>query len=797
MNKPNLMFPVVITLIFGLLPLSEAAAQSVLEEVIVTAQKREESLQDAPLAVTALSGRELSRAGINDPEGLANNVPNFTVTGEPNRDGLVITIRGVAGTDVRNAADPTTAFHVDGSYVPRMSGANAYFFDTDRVEVLRGPQGTLYGRNSTSGVVNVISNKPQLGELDAAGEVTVGNYSLFRFDGALNIPLSDTLATRLAVMRHDRDGFRENRFYNNEPMRNGDDADELAGRFHLLWEPTDVTSVLFTAEHYSRDGVGQVLVGLPVTDIKSLPDTTDPFGTRLINANNTDPALLNNANAPDEFPLGTQGSRNNHDNNFRLEINHSFNHFDAVYLGAYRVHKRSFMSDTRGVGTVVPTVSPAVPSGIIPSDDFLSESTTSETWTHEVRFASNNDGPFEWLLGFFYLEEEIFADFDVQLTRDPALNAAFSPPFLPNGSDRISVNLIFEDQTSESIAGFFNGSYDINESLTLNGGVRWTRDEKDSGRAFGDPDGSRMILSLRPPGGDFVELFTAPQVVNENWSEVTWKVGLDWHVNRDTLAYATVGTGYKAGGYNRGSQGLTPDGSLATYDPETILAYEAGLKMDFLDGRGRLNFAGFYYDYEDLQQAAIRTAQDGTRVNTTFNATDAEIWGLEAEGTLLIGETGSISFSAGYLDAEIGSLEIPDDLQNGLGVDVSGAEMINAPEFNATIGVIPMTFQAFGGTLTPRFQVHYETESWFTLFNRPQEEKDDFTRTDITLTYEHNNSGWYGEAFVHNLEDDDVLNDSICGEMISSGSPLADPLLACTSSFSPPRTFGIRIGFQN
>ena len=181
------------------------------KEIIVTAQKRSVSLQNEAIAVTALTGNDIDRAGGVDPEILGVLVPNLHVGEETNRDGMQITIRGVSGTDVRNSADPTTALHIDGSYVPRLSGANAYFYDVERIEVLRGPQGTLYGRNSTAGVVNVITMKPDFDDLGGSLEVSAGKYDLFQTKGALNVPITGSLAARVAFITNDRDGYRKTR----------------------------------------------------------------------------------------------------------------------------------------------------------------------------------------------------------------------------------------------------------------------------------------------------------------------------------------------------------------------------------------------------------------------------------------------------------------------------------------------------------------------------------------------------------------------------------------------------------
>jgi len=227
-----------ILLVFTIGLPATAPAQGVLEEVVVTAQKREESLQDAPISISAFSGDQLTRMGALDTNSMADLIPNMDINTESNRDGVVIVMRGIAGTDVRNSADPTTAFHVDGNYVPRLSGANAYFFDVERLEVLRGPQGTLYGRNSTSGVVNVISKKPVVGEFSAEGEIGIGNFDMFDFRGAINLPIAENIAARVAFMRHTRDGFTDSGGPGSgfNVTRNANDADDRAIRGHLLGE---------------------------------------------------------------------------------------------------------------------------------------------------------------------------------------------------------------------------------------------------------------------------------------------------------------------------------------------------------------------------------------------------------------------------------------------------------------------------------------------------------------------------------------------------------------------------------
>jgi iron complex outermembrane receptor protein len=790
---------------------SSVLAQATLEEIIVTAQKREESLQDAPVAVSVLTGAELERAGIVDPDTLAEMIPNVDVNSEANRDGLIITIRGVSGTDVRNGADPTTAFHVDGSYVPRLSGANAYFFDTERVEVLRGPQGTLWGRNSTSGVVNVISKKPSFEDVEGNVEVAAGNFEQIVAKGAINIPFSDNVAFRGAFMHNSHDGYSNNRGPGSVGItEDANDADELAFRAHLLWQVNDASSVLLTGERYDRDGVGQAGANLGcLTEAELAPfgltalTPVDPGGP-IVECNNTSDPLRHN-------PLNTQGFRDNSDTNFRFQVDHGFGAMDLFYLAAYRKHERDYLDDNDGT---------AIVANGIPADGSIDETTESETWSHEVRLSSAGDGPFNWIAGLYYLEEEVNGIFQVFLARDSSRNAGMAPgPVSMFGFDQQIVQFIDRGLTNESTAAFLNGAYDISDSLTLRAGLRWTRDEKDKGGNFADPEsGSTFCVFFNnrgtngdPTGRSFNICGSSDpdrmdagiaQVSTPEWNETTWNVGLDWQVNDDLMAYFKVSTGYKSGGWNRGSQGTTPDGTLFVFDPEEILAIEAGAKWDLLDGRGRLNLAAFHYDYEDMQQAAIFTnPADGTRTNVTFNAAESTIYGLEAEGTFLFGESGSISGSAGFLSAEYDEFIGFQDDFTGQEVNVSGNDLPRSPDFNATITLIPATFEWLGGSWTPALLFHYESKSFFDISNRTIGSagagvRDAYTKTNFTLGYENEN-GWYGEAFVYNIEDDEVFNSSSCGSSVGSAAGTTpNPVYDCFATYEPPRTYGLRIGYR-
>ncbi len=757
-----------IPLVVSLSILASSSAFAQLEEIVVTASKREESLQDAPMAVSAFTGNQLDRQGVNDAIGLNNVVPNLNIATEGARDAVFINIRGISQTERRNAADPTTAFYVDGAYVPRMSGINAYFYDVERVEVLRGPQGTLYGRNSTSGVVNVITNKPDTEAVGGNIDVTLGNYNWAQFRGALNIPFSDTVAARFAFVRNSRDGYRD-----NAPAEDGDDADDLGVRGHLAWNIGEDTDLLLSADYYQRKGVGT---------ISSTIACPPPCTTQ--NIVSPDPA--------DTHPLNTTGFRDNSDTNFKLELNHDFSGVRMDFIGSWRKHERDFFidNDSSGASIFLPAT-----GAVTPISSILQEVTESKTFSGELRLTSTNDGPIQWIVGGFYMDETINGDFDVQ-------------PMNGNGS-HLTVQFVDKDFTVESKALFANVSFDINDSWSVNGGIRYTEDDKDKG-GFNDPAnptrGSYQRVGIVESGNPVAPIFPRAQVANPSWEKTTWKIGMDWRVSDDALAYATVSTGYKSGGFNRGSNDpKNPSGSprvnnLIVYNPEELTAFEVGYKSTFADGRGRANVAACYYDFAGSQQAVVVTI-DGILVNTTINAADATIWGGELESSYVYGDSGGqIDFNLGYLNTEFDKFIGLDDpltpIQDNL--DLSGTRMINAPEWNFTVSWTPAVWDVWGGTMTPLLSIHYESDYFsFLPQTRPAHQQSSFTRSNANLHWESNDGGVWGEIFVNNIEDEDIVTRSGCGNLVqgsvSNGLPGG---VGCSHMFAPPRTYGARLGYR-
>ena len=755
----------------GLLLCSGATWSQELEEIVVTAQKRAEGLQDTPVAVTAFTGEQLQQAGVYDSIGLSNVVPNVTIATEDARDAIFINIRGISQSERRNTSDPTTAFYMDGALVPRMSGINAYFYDVERIEVLRGPQGTLYGRNSTSGVVNVITRKPDLEAIGGDIQFGYGNYDAVDVKGALNVPFSDNFGARVAFTYNERDGYRDN----GPLVADGDDLDDLGVRGHLLWDISENTSLLLSADYYEHKGVGPVLAGVECgADPRGRPRCNIPVPP--------DPADAN--------PLNTEGYRDNTDTNFKVELNHAFPFADLTFIGSYRDHERDYLIDTDGSGASV-FLPPA--GRMVPITTDVVEQTESESFSGELRLNSNTDGRFQWILGGFYLDEDIAGDFRYQ-------------PVLPNG---LHLNVQFVDKgfNVESWAVFANASVDVTDRFTLNGGIRYTEDEKDKG-GVNDPAnptaGSYMTVTIRELGNPVAPVFPRAQVANPSWSEVTYSFGLDWHINDDTLVYVKNSKGFKSGGFNRGSvDPFKPSGApnvanLIVYNPEQVLATEGGIKSTFLDGRARANLSVFRYDYTDKEEAVVRVI-GGIPTNTAINAGQATIYGAELETSFLYGDFGGrIDLNIGWLDAEFDEFEgLDDPLTPGQdNLDLGGGEMVNAPDWNIGVTWVPVELEMANGMLRPLVQFSFKSDYITRPHNQSVDQQDSYTRTNASLHWESNKTGLFLEGFVHNIENEDIQTASGCQQMVNGVAGTPFPGLGCTHMYQPPRTYGVRMGYR-
>ncbi|HEX7038471.1 MAG TPA: TonB-dependent receptor, partial [Pseudomonadales bacterium] len=516
------------------------AAPGPLEEIVVTAERRESTVQETALSISAFSEDVMLARGIQDTEGLHFQVPNFYYS-EPGQAAIAqIAIRGIGNENVTAGGDPGVAYHFDGVYLGRPGSALADLWDVERVEVLRGPQGTLYGRNATGGSINVVTRKPT-NEFDAVADVLFGNYDRiqgrFAIGGAI---IEDRVMARVSGYSNQRDGDIENLV---DPALcpscedlNSEDSQSV--RAHLLFTPNESWDVLLTAQRFQDDGLrGFTTLPLPGQRSRGQPDqprfagaTPNPRDVRTI---------------VEDFPE-------------RFELNQDIYSMRISWEGQRWTFSSLTSYSELDFFTVIDHDNSDLPISTQRWQD------VTDQWVQEFQLVSNLSGPWQAILGLFYFEEDVdveyfFQDVDV-----------FT--FMNGGH-----------YTTTSFAPFANVSYDFAASagsdlpLTLTAGVRWTRDEKE--------------------GNDFqiIPEFAVDLAkdVDEDWSEVTWELVAQYDASDDTMLYASVSRGYKSGG-------LLVGNFPGAYDPESIVAYETGFKSRF-GGRWQVNAAAFYYDYEDLQ----------------------------------------------------------------------------------------------------------------------------------------------------------------------------------------------------
>jgi iron complex outermembrane recepter protein len=555
-----------------------AFAQAAAEEpsdgdIVVTATRENTLLSKTPIAITAITGEGLLEAGITNPTQLEESVPNLSIV---RGNGLQITIRGVTSTDGTEKGDPSAAFLLDGIYLARPQAQEVSFFDLDRVEVLRGPQGTLFGRNSTAGVVQVISARPKFA-FGASADATYSSFNSINGTAAINVPLGDTFAIRVAANIDRRnsylidgnaaDGVKLNPFKNNKSVR-----------LSALFKPNDALSLLIIGDYNT---------------IKGNPTNTVPTsnfydniisGPRLTFArpNYRDPS--NRAGRLVTQAQGQQAFRDNTEKGIMGEINYDFGPASLTYLGSYRESDRTEFSNFA--------------DGPVTADFVGHYYQTS----HELRLALGGDGPLKAQVGAYYFKEKSGIAFF--LNNLLGANTRFGFPQDPTIAENKSV--------------FGQATYEIAPNFKLTAGARYSRDLKSR-------VGNTVLDIYNSVGNSYsVGNFITRNVFQVNdasrtFSKVTWRAGIDYDSSLG-LFYASVSTGYKAGGFNDGCETpaagqpnpkncALPAGALY-YDPETLTAYEAGFKLKF-SPQFRLNGSVFHYAYKGLQLSQVSNACGG------------------------------------------------------------------------------------------------------------------------------------------------------------------------------------------
>lgn len=694
--------------------------------------------------MSALSEAVLEDNGFDELSDLTTAVPSMQF----GNFGPVafVAIRGIGHENTTAGGDPGVALHIDGVYLGRPVATLFNAFDTERVEVLRGPQGTLYGRNATGGSVNYVTKRPT-DRFEGEVDLTVGDYDRARLRGAVNLPLGAKANARLSFFREDRDGFTENSVASG---RDGNDAENWGVRGQLQFDLGERGDLLFTVNRVETSGAGtQAEVREPFPALLAGP----PFGGAgpgggirgpgdwFVDANGN--PLFNDL---EPFREG-KDLRETQENEFSLLTSTFIWNFDRFTFKSITAYADSSFESHQDTDS-----SPAPLGELV----LLEE---AEQFSQEFQLLSPGDERLRWIAGLYYFEEdaERFSNF---------FEDRFD--FFARVLGTCCGVSIGGDVHAESLAVFGQVTYDLTDAVSVTAGLRWTDDEKNGN--------NRNIL--------FAPLQVDPVSIASD--ELTWRLVLDWTVAPDVLFYASASTGYKSGGINQVA--ITSLGRNAVYDPEFVDAYEVGVKSELLDRRLRLNASVFHNEYDDLQFQIFEFGGPAA-----FNAESASVTGVELEFLGVVGQNTSIDGFLSYMDSEY------DDQILG-GVQLGGNQLSRAPEWTYGFGINHSWLLSGGAVLRVRADYSFTDDIFYTPFNRADTNgpggsdlAESYDNVDLRLFWTHSSGTWSLEGFVTNLTDE-VQEGNILRGVGFMDQPGGGGQEFVT--YNPPRQWGLRVGYR-
>ena len=750
-----------------------------LDEVVVTAQKREESKQDIAVAVSALDARAIEKTFARDLQDIESMSPNLIIDPIFAVNTAAISIRGMQLNDGEKSFDPAVAVYLDGVYLATTTGALLHMWDAESIEVLRGPQGTLFGRNTIGGLVQLRRARPT-GELGGKFAVTAGSDDLLDVKAAINFPsmFDDTLATKLSVIKKDGGGYHRNVVTGSD---SDGDADFLSITASASWTPNDAVSLDFVYERIDDD--------TPSMPITSLAVPGDLF---------CGPIPTGCGEGPDNVSY-------HRETRVALEQN-AFLDTDAVTLNG-----RLDLNDAHSLEAVF---------GWRNSDEFARTKWDSVTpdlfWTRRPQDLEQTSLELRWHAEFESVRSVLGAyvwNSDYSLRQD-----VISPAFFGN-ADFLQHPAF--DQETETQALFGQIDWDISDTLTLTVGGRYLEETKNAcgaqsfsflgtvvadppATAFGDAslglcaDASftRLTSFVDPATGSTVDVQG-----ETTWSRFTPKLGLTYRFDNGIL-FATYSEGFRSGGYN--GRGTTPD-TFGPYDPEEVQSIEFGFKTDWLDNRLRFNATAFFTDYKDKQEDVVFPAPGGTTVTLVQNAATATINGLELELNAIPTDGLTLGANVGFLDAGFDEWTVPG--LNGLPVDKSGFELRRAPEFTLGLNALYERelanghFLVFTGNYSWRDDYYVNANTITThneLIGRPVGLNEAYGLLDASINYE---TDWIRVSlFGKNLTDEDFFLHVLDVGTNFNGGPNGQPLpvsgLWTYGTINNGTTWGLEVQFD-
>ena len=759
-------------------PLGNLVHAQMLEEVMVTAQKREQSANDIGISVTAFSGEQMDALGIDNAADVMDFTPGATVTSVG--QGIPIyTIRGIGFDDYNSNSSSTVGINIDEVAIPYPIMTRLPQYDIERIEVLKGPQGTLYGQNTTGGTVNFITNKPEFANT-ASIRVDYDSDEKVGLRGHANGALGEHFAGRAAFFFENGGAWQENAAVGREGEDNGD-QDKITVRLQGLWEPVDNLSVLVKADYHKDESENIVPQFDRFYFINPDADLGDPGITDYV-AEQATLAGLPDRDDPDEASWNVGGNsfggqnpggdfeRDNDGALFNLRVDWDFEYMTFTSLTAYNDYNRTEANAWDGVATRN-------------WDSF--NDTDIDVWSQELRLTSNLDGPLSWIAGLYFAHDEV----DEVSTGSGQISTPqvyITPETLGedvNGDGVIDINdvaaigLNFDTfstqykQESDTAAVFVHTEYEISEAFTAKLGARYTNDEREiKDSCTYDVDGTLANFftvavfegAVEYRQGDCVTLnpdtfVSEPYNEKISSSKLTGQLGLDWRPTDETLVYGLVSSGYKSGGF--GAPAAASWTSLESYDEEEVISYELGVKSTLADGALQLNAAIYYYDYDDKQVSSFIIDPVFGSLTKIVNAPESTVQGAELELNWFATDSTLVRFTSSYLDTEYDDFDTylfgQSLAQNPDPVDISGTRIQNTPEWQHNLMVhheidINENLYAFvGGDWA------YSDDFNSLVGDNPVFEVDSYNVVNLNGGLATMNSAWLLRLWVKNVTDED------------------------------------------
>jgi len=767
---------------------SQESDTPMLEEVTVTAQKRAESLQEVPISITALTASDIRNQKLRDATEISAQIPNLIST-DTGGDGYpIFSLRGVSMSDFSFNQSSPVATYVDEVYKGNSAIQGVQIFDLERIEVLRGPQGTLYGKNTTGGAVNFITVKP---DYSTEGYFTfgVGNYSRLESQGAFQTALiEDTMAMRVAYTWIEADGWFKNL---QTGVKDGNAIGDRGIRASFLWEPSDKLEILFRLFGGKADTVNY--------GIQPFNISPDGVGAGLYSLYN----LLGATDAVDyqrigrsywEFDSDQDQHRTIENDAVALTLNWDFS--DSLAL-------TSITSWDDGE-ILTPEDADGSPNSVLRIPYYAE----AEQFAQDLRITSEYDGAFNFIAGLYYAAEEVYNQTTISFYNDLDMNAdgtldfydCLDPfftslglgPVTPSGVALEELLNSFGtslaafvpagcqvqndfDQDRTSWAGYFDGSYDMNDQWTLRFGLRYTDDKTElrnfSARLLGN-DGTPLANTIPADPVDPYATAASDEFSNGEW---TGKIGVDYTTANGTLLYASYSHGYRAGAFN--AQAFFDPSELTRVDPEKLDSIEFGFKSEFMDGRMQLNGAAFFYEYENQQFLNIDPV---TLAQTLINIDRSEIQGFELELAMLPIASLQLRAGLGVLDSEV---------KEGVlsGVNLAGNELPLAPGITFNMAADWDFLESDRGRFTLHLDTSYVDDFYFEVFNVERMKQEGYWVGNGRLFYTTADDRWQFGVWAKNLSEEKYRTSAI-DLLASFGFDY--------SHIGAPRTYGADVTFR-